>query len=337
MEKNIIEIKSITELFLNQFEIEWNFAMEEINCKQGQLRLGNRLRPQMAFWGYMAALPDNSAINWGLVSKSSVSIELIHKASLLIDDWIDGDEARHGIKSFHTEYSPYYAVAMAIHMVSYSIHRLKNISTIKRTCSNQEYICMDLIVKTVYEMSKGLLEELNLSQVQLLNYEKIEEIEKLQTSEILGNSILLGYYIGGGTNQNVCQILKLIGNQCGFLFQTLNDLEAYSNVLGNIKHKGKENYDFDKNRKNIVICKLYNIASTNDKHKIKKNDITEICSLICKYKVIDAIIEEMNIVYQDIIFRINSLSDFGLSSKWINGFSQFMLSLKETAEKRLNI
>lgn len=83
--KNMSNLE-IEDRFLSSFDCAWNETLEHYKCRQAQLNSGSRLRPLMVLWGYIANV--------------AVSIELIHKGTILLDDWIDQDEARHGEKAF---------------------------------------------------------------------------------------------------------------------------------------------------------------------------------------------------------------------------------------------
>lgn len=328
--------KDIDKYFLNEFENEWIKEMANLGLSQKQLIIGSRLRPLITMWGYLSNLKDEDECDLHYIAEIAVSIELIHKASLLIDDWVDGDEARHGEKAFHTEYSAEYAIVVAVHMVSASLKRLKSIFPQNLVLPSHHYLCFQTIIDTIYAMSKGLMLELSLTNNEILSSDKIIRIAKLETSEILSNCMLLGYYACGGKNTTIADIFNVIGEKCGYLFQTMNDLEAFNNSTKNKQHKGDTNYDIDTQRKNLVIAKLFCIANKKDKALIKSKNAIEIDKLVKKYKVAEIIFEEMKIVYDTIILLIKSCEKYGTSPNWCREYSNFMILLKEHAEKRLD-
>ena len=129
MESSIAIYRTATERFLQTFDLYWNQVLNELGSQQAQLVSGNRLRPQICLWGYLSTISpcDVHIHDYDQIANIAVSIELVHKASLLIDDWIDGDKERHGHPAFHTEYSPQYAVLYALNMIGLSMLRLENI------------------------------------------------------------------------------------------------------------------------------------------------------------------------------------------------------------------
>ena len=336
VDKRSSELELVTKAFLTEFDKAWIETLSSLNCNQKQLILGSRLRPQIALWGYLANREDLNIESYETIAQTAVSVELIHKASLLIDDWIDGDFARHGAKAFHIAYSPEYAVVVAIHMVSKAMCRLKSDlprDVIPPTCY---YKCIDIIADTVHSMSLGLIKELELSHQELFDIRRIKEIAYLETAEILGNAMLLGYYVGGGMNQQVAVIIKSIGDQCGYLFQTMNDLEAFCNKQGNMSHKGSVNYDIDMHRKNMAIARLFDFASTKEREQMLTCSGDDLHLLMKRHKIVEIMLRDMELVYKQIIKSINVMSQYGIGNHWIDSFTGFIDTLKNFAEHRLD-
>lgn len=329
---------SAKELFLNEFNIEWAFVLDSINLRQAQLFIGNRLRPQITFWGYLASLSHEQILqnNYNKIAKIAVSIELLHKASLLFDDWLDDDDARHGEPTFHVEFTPQITVIFALHLISIAAKRIKDIVISENITSNQYLQYIDTILNTIFAMSQGALNEIMLSGDELFDLEKVKEIVRLETSEIIGNSIQLGYIIGGGQKEQAAIMLKHIGNQCGYLFQTMNDLEAFGNSIGNAEHKGSINFDIDNSRKNIAVAILYQMATKSDKNKIKTASGEEISKIAVKYHLIGFIIDDMENIFKKMILDIQTLYKYGVSEEWIDNFCDFIKQVKIIAHKRLS-
>lgn len=109
--------------FLETFEIEWNKLILDYDFSElCQLNNGNRLRPMLVIWGYLLnrdndVLFDISNEDLQFIMNPCVMIEAIHKMSLLVDDWIDGDVARHGAATFHVLYGADTAVLLAVNIL----------------------------------------------------------------------------------------------------------------------------------------------------------------------------------------------------------------------------
>lgn len=335
------KIDLITQSFISEFDVQWNLMLNELGLNQFQLNEGNRLRPQMCLWGYLAAIPELPKLPTSLsnIAITSVSLEMIHKASLLIDDWIDDDDIRHGKPSYHVEYSPQEAVLVALNLIGFSMIRLKKIFTDSTIILPFHYFTyLDTILSTIYSMAQGALMELKLTDKDFFDSSKIKHIIQLETAEILGNSLLLGYYTGLGEKEKNIEVenfFHIIGEQCGFLFQVMNDLEVFSNPHKLYLHKGNLNFDILKKRKNYAVSVLYEMANSNDKLLLEKETSFNIIPFMEKYHVLKIIRRQLENIYSDLQNKVNDLSKLGLSSWWCNGFNDFLNYVKKFGESRL--
>ncbi|HHT7646486.1 TPA: helical hairpin domain-containing protein [Streptococcus suis] len=108
---------------------------------------GNRFRPLLTYYGY--TLYSNELNE--TIYHSATAIELIHKASIIIDDIIDQDEKRHGLPTVHQQYSINEALIITVFLLGKCIELLSNIddSTIR------------LFSQMISKMCQGTLSELN--------------------------------------------------------------------------------------------------------------------------------------------------------------------------------
>lgn len=274
--------------FLDAFSNAWDETLKGYQCGQAQLNGGSRLRPLITLWGYLATVDHQGSENIEYIANVAVSVELIHKATILLDDWIDQDEARHGEKAFHIEFDPYYTVILALHMVSDSMVRLKEIMPLDACLANSYFYCSDILAQTIFSMSKGALEELRLEN-NILDLEHIKMIAKLETAEIIGNAMQLGYLAGNGSDPAISRLFKQMGNQFGYLFQAMNDMEAFSDAEALLAHKGSVNNDISISRKNLGVALLYNVAKPADQKLIMGRDPKTIQKLMQTYRILDFI------------------------------------------------
>lgn len=328
----------ITDEFNRRFNIHWQTVTEILGTKHPQLIQGSRLRPQVCLWGFLVVQKTPSIADIDKIANVAVSIELMHKATIIIDDWIDNDNERHGFNAYHYDNSPEEAIILSLNMISLSLKRLES-------CVNDEIImpqhytlCLNTLIKTIYFMSKGALEELRLSDNLIFEKSKISEIIQYETAEIIGNSLLLGYYVGleqHTPSKQLVNELKSIGDQFGHIFQTFNDLEAFICPEQLKKHKGTVNMDFFLNRKNIVVASLYEVVTTKDQNTLKNCNSSQLQDLLKKYKITDFVYNQTNMLYDSIIERVKQMSNIEVSQGWICGFMDFFSKAKEYAESRL--
>lgn len=334
-------LNKFTPIFLDEFERVWNETLQELKYNQAQLVMGNRLRPQICLWGYLSLYPHIEITRTSLsnIASVSVSIEMIHKASLLLDDWIDCDSERHGKPAFHREYSSQETVLVALNLISFSMYRLKSIfQDSNKKLPIHYFICLDTLLDTISSMARGALEEIRLNNDTLYCTDVINNISKLETSKIIGNSLLLGYYVGlneKNPNPVIEKHFNQIGNTCGYIFQVMNDLEAFSNPQKLLSHKGSLNYDVLNNRKNIAIAALYEIANVKDKEELKTTPNENLYPLIEKYRIINLLKYQLNDLYKSLIDDTAALVNQNISPEWINSFQYFLNYIKIYGENRL--
>lgn len=281
--------------FLSMFNSKW---IEELSSQKmpyfhaSQIMAGNRLRPIILAWGYYANM---AIIKHEYILDYALCVELIHKASILLDDLIDDDNARHGLKTFHVEYSKTETILYSIYLINRSI----TIMYEKDFADNSLYT--SILLKTINNMCKGGIREV--SSNGYFTLQDAAEIINLETTSLVENSFFLGYKLSNKSAHKIPEEIYNIGHLCGYCFQVLNDFEPFLAPEINKKYKGSTNYDFEKNRKNIIISYLYGACTRYERNKLKNmNDFKYVYHLVCKYKIIDLILEDLK-------FKINSIKN----------------------------
>jgi len=323
------------QIFLSEFELQWRSFIEGVQISQVQLSIGNRLRPRLVRWGYLAATAGEN-ISYVLPASMALSIEAIHKASLLLDDWIDNDDGRHGQPAFHVQFSPYETIMTALHLVNASLHRHLALREDTDTPALHGKSWRDFIIDTLYHMSLGALNELRLNEKSIIDVKVVKKISEFETYRILGNALQLGYYTGRGNHDEVYKLFEKIGDGCGYIFQAFNDFEAYGNSVKLSGHKGCVNYDINKKRKNLCVAILYDVASAKDKKAIEALSALDLLSLMGKYRIKDFLMEEAEMTFKFIRQWIVELTGYGISSEWGLQFSCFLSNLRKQVATKLS-
>lgn len=275
--------------FKNFFERKWidyinNFPTVHKNATQ--LRIGNRLRPCLVCWGYALSTSSCEEMDFEKIIDLAIGMELIHKGSIIIDDYIDGDFARKGKITFHKEYSSNEAIIFLLFLLGKATEQLA------------KFVKYDQISNLICSMSEGALTELCLSNNDLFETAKIDKIVRGETIALITDSLLFGYEINKCKKSEMNVILERIAYKCAYNFQLLNDLEPFSGFKENIKYKNNHNFDVEKNRKNIVITRLYQQCTNEDKNIIithlKDGELFNILiDLIEKYNLKSLIIKDV--------------------------------------------
>ena len=302
-----------------------------------QLVSGSRFRPLLVSWGYLLSGEEFGENNRAEVAGLAVYVELLHKATLLIDDLIDDDESRNGEQSFHAEFSNHEAILFAIYLLGDSLERLS--ATTAKVHSEQWYSeIIELLGKVIKDMSSGAIEEVISVDDQLASISKAKRIIELQTIALIKNGLLTGYRYGRGSPHHVATIDSL-GHDCGYLFQVLNDLEPFLGKDLNVAHKGAVNFDVLRSRKNITVAFVSNQLKSSERrklHMLMRFADPLLPSVLdgwfSKYRVFDSMLENLDYVRKSIDANINRIP---LDVQRRSGFCSFINHVLAVAVGRI--
>ena len=322
--------------FVQFYKMKWAEMMEQSYYKSENIDWGHRLRPRLVYWGFLAGsqpLPSDEQLD--SIAEVAVCVELVHKASLLLDDFIDKDTMRHGELSFYVTYGVEKTVMYTIHLLCMSLRKLTDVFYKCSLASSFYYKSMTSLIGTLYNMSLGVLKELDLTGADLADVEKIKEIMDLETSSLIENSLLLGYFLSGDNTPDIERVLEQIGTKLGFAFQVLNDLEPFCSQK-NEAHKGSKNTDISRNRKNICFPVLMELLSKREKEKAVTESDDYLINLFEKYNVKQILIEDVHNMIYGIHSDLIELTPKIKRENWGYLFMRFVASVISVFESRLN-
>ena len=315
--------------FLSVFNNVWKTEIASHNLPYThalQIENGSRLRPLLFAWGYYAnQIPKNNFF----VANYALSIELLHKSSILLDDLIDDDIARHEKNTFHVEFSKSEALLYALYLLNRSV-ALMNEKDIKY---NSLYTSE--LLKIIDNMARGGIQEIH-SQNTVFNITDVKEIIDLETISLIKNSFVLGYKLSSNGDFDIPDDIINIGHSCGYCFQVLNDIEPFSAPDINQKYKGITNYDFSKQRKNIVVSFVYVACTSKERENLKKySDFIYMNKLIEKYEVLPILLNEMEIQIDNIAQCISRLQSN--NSVFYTDFKKFLSKIFIICYQKCNL
>ena len=182
-------------------------------------RQGKRLRPILTLL---------SACCFGRVEESvlhaSVSLELLHTASLVHDDIVDESNMRRGQASVNALLSAQAAVLVGDYLLAKSL---------QHSSLTQSVDVVHSIAKVSEMLSDG-----ELLQLYALDSDKIEEdvyykVIERKTASLFSTSAKLGAMLAGASHEQV-EAMRLFGEYLGIAFQIRDDMLDYSDsaVLG---------------------------------------------------------------------------------------------------------
>lgn len=323
--------------FINSFDLKWKEYLNSFNLPYGnsqQLAIGNRLRPILCCWGYMHNYKLAELSSFEYIASISVSLEAIHKASVIIDDVIDGDNKRRGVDCFHIEYGEKEATFFAVCLLSGAIKNINEV--LSKTVSNQYIIktSINLLCDTIINMCIGAINEIQIGINDRCNINKINQIINSETVELLKNSFLVGYMASGKYNETLMNAFLDVGAKCGYIFQVMNDLEPFCNPQYILEHKGNLNSDCLRSRKNIVIPYIFSNAAKKDQILLKslmdtKGNYSTLKELFDKYNIRNRIFTDMDNLRDAIHNTINNIPKDATDPNWLEVFPIFVDNLIE--------
>lgn len=313
--------------FSRQFNLYWGRQLDELAKPYSdaiQLRIGNQLRPKLTCWGAAFNVESVEEIDLEQVAQIAVQVEMVHKASLIIDDMVDDDDARRGEKAFHVQFGQNKAVLFAIALLSKG---MSGINQVLRQ-SGSHYQGLSLYADTIHNMALGCLEELSLDHVSQFDIEKIRRIVNFETIALIKNSFLLGYWSNWNGSRDLEKRLVEISENCGYIFQLLNDLEPFSSAQSNYAYKGGRNIDINRNRKNMVAAYIYGAASSKEKNQLSSLEGESLQALILqlymKYAVYDNICQNAKLIEQKIDGQIAAIQQTNPNIGCVEDFKTFV-------------
>lgn len=328
------------ELFIQFYEKNWKELLSDTYYKTELLSYGHKLRPRLVYWGFRAGeskqLTDR---DYDAVSKVAISIELVHKTSELLDDYIDGDTARHGMESFHITHGPERTMIFSLNILCRALKIINNVFIDYIDDSNYSKLSIKLIVQTLEDMTLGVLRELDLhNNIDMIELNDIQEIMNLETASLITNSLLVGLLLSQNTDEETVSLFTEIGTDLGYIFQTLNDLEPFCSQKNN-DHKGSLNTDISRNRKNVCVPFMYVYLTHKEKKELStcsiENRDSYLLTLFEKYSIKEKLLKEISNVMSNIHTNIDKISPQTVNPIWIKSFHNFVDSVISVSEKRL--
>lgn len=329
-------------VFLQGLEKEWATHFSKVSYELCQLEAGNRLRPIISFLGFLTSETDGQLHNddYRKIIKVGVCIELIHKASLIIDDIIDGDSFRHGKTTFHVANGQEKAIAVSSQLIGKSFKLLMEVLQETNVPESTSLKCLNISINIINDMSEGLLQELTMINDDFSDIQVAKEIIQNEAASIIKNSLQIGYVLRGGDNELVVKYLGEIGESCGYIFQVMNDIEPYRNSTQYQHHKEKDKMEFFYDRKNIVTTFILQLMSTRQREAFYGSDNSvdkqqKLIEYFNKHKVYDHFMSEVAEIRKNITRSIALINGQGINNRWCLNCENFITSLTQVALSRL--
>lgn len=296
-------IKNISDVISEDLEIYNKFIVESLDSKVELINTilkyiikfkGKQFRPLLCILSArIAGQPNDTTF------LSASTVEILHVATLLHDDVVDGSNLRRGWPTVNKIWNGKLAILVGDYMFSRSLNNISQLNSLDH-------------IKTLANISQRLSEGEILQIENAINKNMSEEIYFQmiadKTASLISASCKLGYI--SVLNDDKKNNLEKFGENLGIAYQLKDDL---FDVIGKLDQTGKpSNLDLKKNIMTLPYIHVINSVSSKSRKNIitklkfhaKRNDFKQIRNLIYDnggieyvYKKID---EYSNIAYDEI-------------------------------------
>jgi len=239
---------------------------------------GKRIRPVLMILSYGSIAPEQIDDS---IYRASLSIELLHNASLIHDDIMDLAETRRGEKAFHISFRDYardnyprrnidindYGLAMGIlggdfaYNLSYKVLQQDNFNpeTVIRAAVEFNQGFMDVIKGVIFETDmQGRFEVTEKQYIEMI---------KGKTAALFKRAARMGAIYAGGAKAQI-NALGSFAQNVGVAFQIVDDIIG---TFGDPKKTGKPiDSDIKEGKKTILLIKAIEQTTSNEKKKLQQ-------------------------------------------------------------------
>nr|MDO8080016.1 polyprenyl synthetase family protein [Candidatus Freyarchaeota archaeon] len=245
------------------------------NIKEFILRGGKKLRPISLIQAYRGVADSNEKI-----FLPSISVELLHNATLIHDDLIDHDELRRNGPTFHVNYREWYrrevssdgkaedfgnTMAILGGNTTYNL----GIEALLSSKFPHNLICeaINLYQNVFQELIEGVMFESLIQRRDNVTMDEYLKMIKMKTSALLEKSIQIGAVLGGATSNQI-KALKEYAVLVGQAFQIQDDVLG---TFGAESDTGKPtDGDIKEGKRTVLVVQTFNNASPKELNVLRK-------------------------------------------------------------------
>jgi geranylgeranyl pyrophosphate synthase len=173
-------------------------------------RGGKMIRPVLLYLGNEIGGPRRDP------DPAAAMVELLHTASLIHDDIIDGDQSRRGFPSFHRRYGLELSILIADFILS----------IVLRISSMYGCDISDIVAAATRLMSEKEAEESQLvRKKEIISFERYMDIIYGKTAILFETALRIGGMLSA--KERLAEDLALIGRNMGLIYQMRDDLDDW--------------------------------------------------------------------------------------------------------------
>lgn len=239
---------------------------------------GKRIRPILMITAGKAV---NPSIDEEGITKASLSLELLHNASLIHDDIMDNAETRRGETVFHKvldKYSKeYYSNTIQNHEdfgVAMGILGGDFVYNLAYKAIHVKYFPPESVLQASLEFNEGFFKIVRGVIIETdfmgkLNVSETEYLEMIEgkTAALFDKATRMGAILANATESQI-ENLGLFGKYAGIAFQIVDDMIG---SFGNAEKTGKPtDSDIREGKKTLLLIKALELASESERETLEK-------------------------------------------------------------------
>ncbi len=171
---------------------------------------GKRVRPMLLLLtARLGSQPDGDGALW-----ASAVIELVHTASLLHDDCLDGTTVRRGVPTVNHQWDSQAAILMGDYLFTIAFDLL---------CKNDLVPALGILAHHTHRMTCGMNREYASRNDADLTVEEYLRIIDGKTGALFVSSCEIGALLGG-LSEEATTVVSEFGRDLGFAFQIIDDI-----------------------------------------------------------------------------------------------------------------
>jgi geranylgeranyl pyrophosphate synthase len=218
---------------------------------------GKRIRPLICLLSFeMISKQERNDISYA----AACALEVIHNATLLVDDVFDKDIFRRKEKSFYLEFSTFAAISL-----SYSMSSL----ALSLATKTQVLEVVDELIKVLHTLSTSLFleEKFRKGEKKMSKDEAIKLIDR-KTSCLFEAASVIGVIIGDSTKEDR-ELMKNFGIYFGRAFQLRDDILS---LLSSEEELGKSGVwtDITNRIQTFLVLKAFETTENSDREILEK-------------------------------------------------------------------
>ncbi|MCB1121549.1 MAG: polyprenyl synthetase family protein [Verrucomicrobiae bacterium] len=337
-EKSLLDIPAKADLksvLAGPLEKLTSFLSQQVDDFEEQIRFlvrtclqnsGKRIRPSLVFLSGDTTHPETLT---KLVRLSAV-VEMVHIATLVHDDILDGANKRRGQPTICAEYGEHTAVLLGDALFSHALHMASQFETVE--------VCRFVSRSTRRVCSGEILQTFRRGDWKIPMQDYLEMLD-MKTGELFSVSTFLGGKLSGYSHE-VCNLLKNFGSQLGIAYQAYDDLTDF---IGDESKIGKTlGTDLVTGKATLPLIQLFQLKNNHltgeMTEALKSGNRSNVRRILLDNGIYDAGINFVSSLWIEAVQTLALIPDELLAKRHLASISQLLREkLDELANQQVSV